>query len=560
METIGTIAAAATDGRVHKTVFPVRLIETRGNVENPQELLTAKGLQITTNEPAVTLLENREDEKGEEKAAVILDFGVELNGGARLLVHTIEGESPAAVRLCFGESVAEACSSIGEKNATNDHTPRDFRVVVPPYSDITCGETGFRFLRVQLESPATRLRVKAVAADFVYRDLPYLGSFRCSRPRLNQIYDTAAYTCHLNLQRYIWDGIKRDRLVWVGDMHPEMLTIRTVFGRLPLLEDTLRFTRETTPLPGWMNGMPTYSLWWLLIVYDWYWYTGSREFLEEQREYVLGLIPQLTGAVNDDGSDTLPGYFLDWPSCGKPEERDGSRALLAQALAVAGKLASLFGEEKIAVLCEEKYKALGRQPAVHHGSKQTAAMLALAGWMDEKEAAAVVLEDGCRRLSTFMSYYLLRTVARGGHMTQALELLEGYYGGMLDRGATTFWEDFNIDWLENSGRIDEPVLPGKADIHGDNGAFCYQGFRHSLCHGWASGPTAFLAEEVLGIRILEPGCRKIGLQPQLGDLEWAEGTYPTPLGVLRVSHQHLPNGNIHSEWTAPNGIQVVLLE
>lgn len=559
METIGTIATAAIDDRVHKTVFPVRLIETQGKVEHAQELLAAKGLQITTNEPAVTLLENGEEGKDGEKAAVLLDFGVELNGGARLLVHTIEGESPAVVRLCFGESVAEACSAIGEKNATNDHTPRDFRVVVPPYSDITCGETGFRFLRVQLESPATRLRVKAVAADFVYRDLPYLGSFRCSRPRLNQIYDTAAYTCHLNMQRYIWDGIKRDRLVWVGDMHPEMLTIRTVFGRQPLLEDTLRFTRETTPLPGWMNGMPTYSLWWLLIVYDWYWYTGSREFLEEQREYVLGLIPQLTGAVNDDGSDTLPDYFLDWPSHGRPEERDGSRALLAQALAAAGKLAALFGEEETAALCEEKREALGRQPAAHHGSKQTAAMLALAGWIDEKEAAAVVLEDGCRRLSTFMSYYLLKTVARGGRMTQALELLEGYYGGMLDRGATTFWEDFNVDWLENSGRIDEPVPAGKGDIHGDNGAFCYQGFRHSLCHGWASGPTAFLAEEVLGIRILEPGCRKIGLQPQLGDLEWAQGSYPTPLGVLQVSHRRRPDGGVHSEWTAPQGVQVVLL-
>ena len=36
---------------------------------------------------------------------------------------------------------------------------------------------------------------------------------------------------------------------------------------------------------------------------------------------------------------------------------------------------------------------------------------------------------------------------------------------------------------------------GQRDIHGDFGAFCYQGFRHSLCHGWSAGVIGFLKEE-----------------------------------------------------------------
>ena len=32
------------------------------------------------------------------------------------------------------------------------------------------------------------------------------------------------------MQDYLWDGIKRDRLVWIGDMHPETMTIGAVFG------------------------------------------------------------------------------------------------------------------------------------------------------------------------------------------------------------------------------------------------------------------------------------------------------------------------------------------
>jgi len=86
---------------------------------------------------------------------------------------------------------------------------------------------------------------------------------------------------------------------------------------------------------------------------------------------------------------------------------------------------------------------------------------------------------------------------------------------MLDLGATTFWEDFNLEWTSNAARIDELVPAGKKDIHGDYGAYCYLGFRHSLCHGWASGPTAWLSQNVLGVKPLTPGCQRVRVAPQL---------------------------------------------
>lgn len=101
----------------------------------------------------------------------------------------------------------------------------------------------------------------------------------------------------------------------------------------------------------------------------------------------------------------------------------------------------------------------------------------------------------------------------------------------------------SIGWRTAAGSTSR-CRRGFQDIHGDNGAFCYKGLRHSLCHGWASGPTAFLAEDVLGIHILEAGCGAIELRPKLGDLQWARGTYPTPLGILRVEHCRQPDGDI----------------
>ena len=49
---------------------------------------------------------------------------------------------------------------------------------------------------------------------FLYRDIPYLGSFRSSDPRVDSIWMTGAYTLHLNLQEYLVEAPKRDRLVY----------------------------------------------------------------------------------------------------------------------------------------------------------------------------------------------------------------------------------------------------------------------------------------------------------------------------------------------------------
>ena len=113
---------------------------------------------------------------------------------------------------------------------------------------------------------------------------------------------------------------------------------------------------------------------------------------------------------------------------------------------------------------------------------------------------------------------------------------------MISRGATTFWEDFHMSWLEGSGRIDEFPTPGQKDIHGDYGAFCYIGLRHSFCHGWASGVLAFLYEYLLGVKLLPGG--RYAVNPENLGVANAEGVVPVPGGMLRVQ---IANGEIKEE-------------
>ena len=133
-----------------------------------------------------------------------------------------------------------------------------------------------------------------------------------------------------------------------------------------------------------------------------------------------------------------------------------------------------------------------------------------------------------------MGYYVYLAKAKRRQYEETLNIIREYWGGMLDMGATTFWEDFDIKWMENSVGIDKLVPEGKNDIHGDFGKHCYQQFRHSLCHGWSSGPASFLIEQVAGIKILEPGCKKIKVSPDLGGLKWANISFPTPYGVVSL--------------------------
>ncbi len=335
------------------------------------------------------------------------------------------------------------------------------------------------------------------------------------------------------MQDYLWDGIKRDRLVWVGDMHPETSTIAAVFGYNEVVPKSVDLSRDITPLPQWMNGISAYSMWWIIIHRDWYYHNGDLNYLKEQKEYLVKLLAQLATKIDANGNEKLDARFLDWPSSENPKGiHAGLQALMVLAFDAGKDLCKISDEPESVKLCEASIAKLKKNvPDINH-SKQAASLMALAGIIPAQKAdEEVIAVNGAHDFSTFYGYYMLKAKAKAGDYEGALNNIREYWGAMLNLGATTFWEDFNLDWLPNASRIDELVPEGKKDIHGD---YCYKGFRHSLCHGWASGPTPWLTEYVLGVQVMEPGCKVIKIEPQLGDLTFAEGTFPTPMGIATI--------------------------
>jgi hypothetical protein len=494
------------------------------------------------------------------KAGILLDFGKELHGGLQLVTGMMEKNLPVKVRIRFGESASEAMAEIDTLlGATNDHAIRDFTVELPWLGALDIGNTGFRFVRIDLVDPNTTLLLKEVRAIFIFRDIPYLGSFKSSDERLNQIWATGAYTVHLNMQQYLWDGIKRDRLVWVGDMHPEVMTISAVFGNNEVVPRSLDLIKDVTPLPAWMNGISSYSMWWIRIQRSWFLYQGDIDYLRKQQSYLKGLLELLISKIKDNKEDLDGMRFMDWPTFeNKAAVHAGLQAMMVMTLSDGAELSRILGDEETARNCDAAVAGLKQAVPDAANNKQAASLMALAGLMPAKQANMEVISvGGTQDFSTFYGYYMLQAKALAGDYEGAIENIRTYWGGMLDMGASTFWEDFDTSWMQNAARIDALVPEGKTDIHASYGAFSYKKLRHSLSHGWASGPTSWLTEHVLGVKVLEPGCKVIRIEPHLGSLAFVEGTFPTPKGIVSIKHTRLDNGKIKTKVKAPRGIKVI---
>ncbi len=125
-------------------------------------------------------------------------------------------------------------------------------------------------------------------------------------------------------------------------------------------------------------------------------------------------------------------------------------------------------------------------------------------------------------ITPYYNYYVVSAMAKMGHRQAALNWIRQYWGGMVNEGATSFWEGYDPSWYKGS------------DFHASLQADNMSGYRVSLAHGWSSGVTPWLMEQVLGIHASGSGFSTVDIRPDLIDLQWARGGEPTPRGMLSV--------------------------
>ncbi len=76
----------------------------------------------------------------------------------------------------------------------------------------------------------------------------------------------------------------------------------------------------------------------------------------------------------------------------------------------------------------------------------------------------------------------------------------------------------------------------------------------SLAHGWSTTPVSALSGYVLGVQPATAGYATWTVQPEPGDLTWAEGDVPTPHGTIGVDWSGESGvGQFSMQVTAPQG-------
>jgi alpha-L-rhamnosidase len=485
---------------------------------------------------------------------VTLDFGREVAGRIEVLSGS---DSAATVSVQYGES-------LGELN--NQPYLRVNLLHLSPHGAGHGPKSAFRYARVRFLAGGPVLRFRAIHLEDIYYPVHYLGSFESSDALLNRIWETGVYTSHLCMQDDIWDAPKRDRERWMGDLDVSGRVIDTVFADHFLMEDTLTRLIGNLPIERHVNRIPGYSSFWLTGLETYYLHTGRKEYLASMHDRIVQLLEFMDSdfnARNEFINHTNGWLFVDWSNelnGDTPEARTATVLEYVRAYRAGAWLLRQLDDTKNAEHFEERADQLTRSSRQadwtgdSYGARwQTNAMAVLAGVAEPGQYASIwqnVLSDAGKRtwrpeiITPYYAAYVLDAMAQMNRRPDALAWIREYWGGMIDEGATSFWEAYDPSWPKSNPHV---------DLQADNTA----GYGISLAHGWSSGPAYWLTEQLLGIRPEAPGFSKVAIRPDLIGLSWARGTEPTPNGQIEVDLRD--EHGLHAAIILPPGVEATVL-
>ncbi len=515
------------------------------NFNKPSQLPSLFKLPVTAQKPASITKNNN---------TRLIDFGKETFGFIKL--HGIKGKGN--ITLYYGESKEEALSEKGA--VTLDRL--SFQQTAKKDSVMPLSKA-FRYVNIVTDGT---VQVDSATMLYEYADVKERGSFKCSDEQINKIYDVAKYTFHLNTREFFIDGIKRDRWVWSGDAYQSYLMNYYSYFDNATVSRTLLALRGKDPVTGHINTIMDYTFYWFLGIYDYYLYTGDKTFITQFYPRMQSLMEYCLGRRNKDGlMQGLPGdwIFIDWADkLSKKGEVSFEQLLLCRSLETMGLCANIANEKTDAIkynqyATELKSKLFSiywnetKQALVHSrvDGKQTENVTRYSNMFSiffdyfnqqQKEAVkkSVLLNDSIQKITTpYMRFYELEALCAMGEQTYVTQQIKDYWGGMLNLGATSFWEEYN----PNKKGAEHLAMYGRE-------------FGKSLCHAWGASPIYLLGKYYLGVKPTSAGYTTYTVQPNLGGLQWIEGKVPTPNGDIEL---YVSKTNIKIKGARGTGLLVL---
>jgi len=470
------------------------------------------------------------EKKGE---SVVVDFGQETFGYVKF--HGLKGNGKLIIY--YGESKEEAMAT------SSCETLDQINVSQTVKSDYIHDQSkAFRYLNIIADKSVS---FDSVSMLYEYMPEKVRGSFRCSDEQINKIWDIAEYTLQLNTREFFIDGIKRDRWVWSGDAYQSYLMNYYLFFDGPAVTRTLGALRGKDPVTSHINTIMDYTFYWFLGIYDYYQYTGDETFIRAYYPRMQSLIEYCLGRRNANGMmEGLSGdwVYIDWAPLEKKGEVSFEQLLFCRSLETMKLCADIMHESKDAWEYDQLATELRAKliPAFWNNEKgafvhnrvndkqvdkvtrYTNMFAIFFGYLDNEKMQSVkknvLLNDNVQKITTpYMRFYELEALCAMGEQNYVMKEMKDYWGGMLNAGATTFWEKYD----PSESGIQHYAMYGRP-------------FGKSLCHAWGASPIYLLGKYYLGVKPTSPGYKTYTVQPVLGGLDWMNGSVPTPDGDIQV--------------------------
>lgn len=478
----------------------------------------------------------------------LIDFGKETFG--YLQIKGLSGNGK--VNIYYGESREEALDvNFGEtldrlnvdgKNVTDEALARTKTI-----SEIYTLENSKAYRYVFITKDAG-VNYSDVSMLYEYKPVNFRGKFRCNDEELNNIWKVGEYTMHLTTREFFIDGIKRDRWTWTGDAIQSFQMNYYLFFDAQTVRNTIWLLRGKDPVTSHSNTIMDYSFFWFLSIYDYYMYTGDSRFITQIYPRMQTMMDYILGRTNKNGmveGQTGDWVFVDWSDgyMDKKGELSYEQVLFTKSLETMAICAELTGNaadhtkfERLAADLRAKLVPAfwneAKKALVHNrlNGEQQAQVTRYANmfasfynYLSENQKAAiktsVLLNDSILKISTpYMRYYELEALCAMGEYKEVMKEMKAYWGGMIQEGATSFWEKYN------------PTDKGAQHL-----AMYGRPYGKSLCHAWGASPIYLLGKYYLGIQPVKAGYSEFCITPNLGGLKWMEGTVPTPNGEIFLS-------------------------
>lgn len=380
-----------------------------------------------------------------------------------------------------------------------------------------------------------------ITAEYEYLPAEYRGEFSCEEDIINWVWNTAAYTFHLNTREFFLDGIKRDRWVWGGDAYQSQFVNRYLFMDMETEKRTLVALGGKAPFRQYINDIVDYTYFWFMGIYDYFLTYGDKKFLKQMLPQMEEIMKFCQSRRSEDGlirGQAGDWVFIDWADIDKEGAVSGEQILFACALESYGNIRKVLGldweyyltdarelrKKIVALFYREELGAFvdSYESGKNHVTRQNNAWaylyLPCEQTIKDSIYQNVICNDDVRAITTpYFKFFETRVHCEAGNTELLEKCIREYYGPMRDLGATTLLEEFD---------------PAKA------GAEHYEmydaPYGKSMCHAWSASPIYLLGYYRMGVRNTGVAYDTFEVRPVLGSLPSFEGIVPLPQGEVRM--------------------------